>query len=63
MARAVVQTVIGVSQIQVSRVIRRALERLRALADGPAPGRSTREQFGRGPTKTHTNWAGPDVLA
>ena len=32
------------------------------MADGPAPGRSTREQFGRGPTKTRTSWAGSDTL-
>ena len=36
MTQAQIGAVIGVSQMQVSRVIRRALERLRALAEGPA---------------------------
>jgi len=55
-ARAVVQTVIGVSQIQVSRVIRRALERLRPWRMVPRRGAR------RGSSRTRTNWAGPDVL-
>jgi RNA polymerase sigma-B factor len=36
MTQAEIGAVIGVSQMQVSRVIRRALERLRTMAEGPA---------------------------
>lgn len=36
MTQAEIGAAIGVSQMQVSRVIRRALERLRSLAEGPA---------------------------
>ena len=37
MTQAEIGEVIGVSQMQVSRVIRRAMERLRRLAEGPSP--------------------------
>jgi RNA polymerase sigma-B factor len=38
MTQAEIGAIIGVSQMQVSRIIRRALERLRALSDRPAAG-------------------------
>ena len=42
MTQAEIGAVVGVSQMQVSRVIRRALERLRCVAEGP--GREAHEE-------------------
>ncbi|MFP5363385.1 MAG: SigB/SigF/SigG family RNA polymerase sigma factor [Thermoleophilia bacterium] len=39
MTQAEIGDIIGVSQMQVSRIIRQAIARLRAAADGPAAGR------------------------